>query len=79
MPKKDLIEVFIGELYSTSPKKHYPIIKKEYNLVDGTWSIDLADKVEYKKSDNKGFRYIFLNIDNFSKNLWAMPLKKDEQ
>ena len=31
--------------------------------------------VDYKVSNNKGFRYIFIIIDNFSKYLWAIPLK----
>ena len=28
-----------------------------------------------KISNNKGFRYIFITIDNYSKYLWAIPLK----
>ena len=31
--------------------------------------------IDYKISNNKGFRYIFVIIDNFSKYLWAIPLK----
>ena len=38
-------------------------------------SIDLADMIDYKISNNKGYRYIFIIIDNFSKYLWAIPLK----
>ena len=30
-------------------------------------SFDLADFLDYKTSNNKGFRYIFIIIDNFSK------------
>ena len=33
--------------------------------------------VDYKTSDNKGFRYIFVIIDNFSKYVWAIPLKNE--
>ena len=32
--------------------------------------------IDYKTSNNKGFRYVFIIIDNFSKYLWAIPLKK---
>ncbi len=39
------------------------------------WSIDLADFSAYKISNNKNYRYIFIFIDNFSKYLWAIPLK----
>ena len=31
--------------------------------------------IDYKTSNNKGFRYIFIVIDNFSKYLFAIPLK----
>ena len=31
--------------------------------------------IDYKISNNKGFRYIFIIVDNFSKYLWAIPLK----
>ena len=37
--------------------------------------MDLADMIQYKTSNNKGCRYIFIVIDNFSKFLWAIPLK----
>ena len=31
--------------------------------------------IDCKTSNNKGFRYIFVIVDNFSKYLWAIPLK----
>ena len=31
--------------------------------------------IDYKISNKKGFRYVFVIIDNFSKYLWAIPLK----
>ena len=31
--------------------------------------------IDYKTSNNKGYRYIVIVIDNFSKYLWAIPLK----
>ena len=72
---KDKIKIFIDEIYSKAPKKNYPTNKIIYNHIDEIWSIDLADMIDYKISNNKGFRYIFLVIDNFSKYLWAIPLK----
>ena len=38
--------------------------------------IDLADMIDYKNSNNKGYRYIFITFDNFSKISCAIPLKK---
>ena len=73
--KKDLTKIFIDEIYSTPPRKNYPTNKIVYNFVDEICSIDLTDMVDYKVSNNKGFRYIFIVIDNFSKYLRAIPLK----
>ena len=75
MSKKDNIKTFIDEIYSSPPKKNYPTNKVIYNHIDGIWSIDLADLSDYKTSINKGFRYIFVIIEKFSKYLWAIPLE----
>ena len=73
--KKDLTKMFIDEIYSKQPRRNHPTNKIIYNHINEIWSIDLADKINYKISNNKGFRYIFIIIDNFSKYLWAKPLK----
>ena len=75
MIKRDLTKIFIDEIYSSPPRKNYPTNKIIYNHTDEIWSIDLADMIDYKISNNKGYRYIFIVIDNFSKYLWAIPLK----
>ena len=75
MINKDLTKIFIDEIYSKAPKKNYETNKITYNYIDEIWSIDLADFSDYKISNNKGYRYIFIIIDNFSKYLWAIPLK----
>ena len=74
MKKRDLTEVFVDEIYSKPPKKNYPTNKITYNHIDEIWSIDLADMIDYKISNNNLFRYIFVIIDNFSKYLRAKPL-----
>ena len=73
--KRDLIKTFVDEIYSKPPMRNYPTNKIIYNHTDEIWSIDLADMIDYKISNNKGYRYIFIIIDNFSKYLWAIPLK----
>ena len=75
MSKKDLTKIFIDEIYSKPPEKNYPTNKIVYNFVNEIWSIDLADFSDYKTLNNKGFRYIFIVIDNFSKYLWAIPVR----
>ena len=72
---RDLIKIFVDEIYSKAPKKNYPTNKIKHNHIDEIWSIDLADMIDYKISNSKGYRYIFIMIDNFSKFLWAIPLK----
>ena len=75
MVKRDLTKNFIDEIYSSPPRKNYATNKIIYNHTDEMWSIDLADMIDYKISNNKGYRYIFVIIDNFSKYLWAIRLK----
>ena len=63
MTKKDNIKIFIDEIFSKPPIKIYPTNKIVYNHIDEVdeiWSIDLADMIDYKVSNNKGFRYIFV-------------------
>ena len=73
--KGNLTTIFVDEIYSKPPMRNYRTNKIVYNHIDEIWSIDLADFLDYKISNNKGFRYIFIIIDNFSKHLWAIPLK----
>ena len=75
MIKKDLTKIFIDESYSTPPRKNYPTNKIVYNNIDVIWSNESADFSDYNTTNNKGFRYIFIVIDDFSKYLWAIPLK----
>ena len=57
--------------------RNYPTNKILYNHIDEIWSVDLANMIDYKISIIyiKSYRYIFIVIDNFSKHLWAIPLK----
>ena len=73
--KRDLLKNFNDEICSKPPMRNYETNKIKYNHIDEIWSIDLADMVDYKKSNNKGFRYMFVIIDNYSKYLWVIPLK----
>ena len=75
MVQKDLIKIFVDEIYSKPRLRNYPTNKIIYNHIDEIWSVGLADMIDYKISNNKGFRYIFIVNDNFSKYSWALPLK----
>ena len=56
MAKKDIIKTFIDEMYSKALTRIYPTIKIVYNFLDDAWSIDLADMIDYKISNDKRFR-----------------------
>ena len=43
MTKRDLIKIFVDEIYSKAPVRNYPTNKIVYNHIIETWSIDLAD------------------------------------
>ena len=55
--------------------RNYPTNKIVYNRIDGIWSKELADKIDYKISNNRGYRYIFIINDNFSNYTRAILLK----
>ena len=48
MVKRELIKLFIDEIYSSPPKKNFSTSKIIYNHIDEIWSIDLADFLDYK-------------------------------
>ena len=75
MKKKDNIQTSVDEIYNITPKKNYSTNKITYNQFDEILSIGLAEFSDYKVSNNKGYRYIFIIIEIFSKDLWASPLK----
>ena len=76
MTKRHPSKNFIVEIYSKAPKKIYETNRNIYNHFHEIWSIDLAGFSDYKISNNKGYRYIFIIIDIFAKYFWAIPLKE---
>ena len=54
MVKRDSMKISIDEIYSKPPRRKYPTNKIVYNHIDEIWTIDLADMVDYKTSNNKG-------------------------
>ena len=73
--KKDLTKIFIDEINSKPQMRNYPTSKIIFNHINEIWSIDLADMIDHKTSNNEGYRYLFGIIDNFSKYLWGITLK----
>ena len=69
------IKIFINEIYSKPPKKNYPTNKTDDYHVDDIWSLDILDFKDYGPENNRGYRYVLVVIDNFSKLGWTIPLK----
>ena len=69
------IKIFINEIYSKPPKKYYPTNKTDVYYIDNIWSLDILDLKDYGPENNRGYRYVLVTIDNFSKFGWTIPLK----
>ena len=69
------IKIFINEIYSKPPKKNYITNKTNVYYIDDIWSLDILDLKDYGPKDNRGFRYVLVTIDNFSKYGWTIPPK----
>ena len=69
------IKIFINEIYSKPPKKNYATNKTDVYDIDDIWSLDILDLNDYGPKNNRGYRYVLVTIDNFSKFGWTDPLK----
>ena len=69
------IKTFINEIYSKPPKKNYNTNKTNVYYIDDIWSLDILDLKDYGPENNRGYRYVLVTIDNFSKYGWTIPLK----
>ena len=69
------IKIFINEIYSKAPKKNYITNKTDVYYIDDIWSLDILDLKDYGPENNRGYRYVLVTIDNFSKYGWTTPLK----
>ena len=69
------IKIFVNEIYSKGPKRNYATNKTDVYHIDDTWSLDILDLKDYGPENNRGYRYVLVIIDNFSKYGWTLPLK----
>ena len=71
------IKTFINEIYSRGPRKNYPTNKTNVYYIDNIWSLDILVLKDYGPEYNRGYRYVLVVIDNFSKYGWTVPLKNE--
>ena len=69
------IKTFINEIYSKPPKKYYATNKTDVYHIDNIWSLDILDLKDYGPENNRGYRYVLVTIENFSKLGWTVPIK----
>ena len=69
------IKIVINEIYSKPPKKNYSTNKTDVHHIDDIWSLDILDLKDYGPEKNRNYRFVLVNIDNFSKFGWTVPLK----
>ena len=69
------IKIFINEIYSKPPRKYYVTNKTDVYYIVDIWSLDILDLKDYGPENNRGYRYVLVVIDNFSKFGWTVPIK----
>ena len=68
------VKLFINEIYSKPHRKNYNTNKTDVYHIDDIWNLDIVDLKDYGSENNKGYRYVLVIIDNFSKFGWTVPL-----
>ena len=68
-------KIFIIEIYSKPPKKNYATNKTDVYHIDDIWGLDILDLKDYDPKNKRGYRYVLVIIDIFSKFGWTVPLK----
>ena len=68
-------KIIIIEIYSKGPRKNYATNETDVYYIDNIWSLDILDRKDYGPENNRGYRYVLLIIDNFSKFCWTVLLK----
>ena len=61
------IKIFINEIYSKPPKKNHAANKTDGNHIGDNWRLDKLDLIDYGSENSRGYIYVLVIIDNFSK------------
>ena len=57
------------------PKRNYITNRTDVYHIDDSWNLDILDLKGYGPENIRGFRYVLVVIDNFSKFGWTVPWK----
>ena len=69
------INIFKNQLHSKPSKKKYNTNKTDVYHIADIWSLDVLDLKNNGPENKRGYRYVWVVIDNFSKFGWTIPLK----
>ena len=69
------VKIIINKIHSKPPKENYATNKTDVNYIDDIWSLDILDLKDYGPENNRGYRYVLVIIDNFSKFGWTVASK----
>ena len=69
------IKIYNSEIYSKPPEKNNATNKTDVYHIDDIWSLDILDLENYGPENKRGYRYVLVIVDNFSKLGWTVPLK----
>ena len=65
----------MSEIYSKPAKKNYPTNKTGIFHIDDIWILDILYLKDYGLENNRGYIYVLVIIDIFSKFGWLVPIK----
>ena len=69
--------LFVKELYAKPPMKNYATNKTDLYHINDVLRMYILDLTDYGLHENRGYGYVFLIIDNFSKFEWTVSLKNN--
>lgn len=69
MSKRDIVNEIHKAARRNFPRRH--VVLKG---IDDLWQADLID-IKLHRRENKGYQYVLVVIDSFSKYVWVAPLK----
>ena len=62
------LKIFMNRICSKPPKRNYVTNKTDVYYIDDVWSLEILESKDYGPKNNRGYRYVLVVIDIFSKN-----------
>ena len=69
------IRIFINKSFSKGVEQNYNTNKTNVYQIDDIWCLDIIDSKNYGVENNKGYRFVLVVTDNFSKFGWTVAIR----